>query len=107
MCAELGLLRPWRGVAGTVPPRVWELRQASLPGTLGFLGSVPAQSKGVARLVGTGHSFYVLGSRAGLGLIHSWRTHTHTHLIALLQSKVFWRRVMGESEALTAGAAAV
>lgn len=34
-------------------------------------------------------------------------THTHTHLIALLQLKVFWRRVTGESEALTAGAATV
>ena len=92
-----------------MPPRAWELRQVGLPGTSGFPGPAPAQSKGVARLVVTGHGFHVLGSRAGLGLIHSWRTHTHTHthLIALLQSKVFWRRVTGESEALIAGAAAV
>ena len=58
------------GVTEAVAGSCWDC--ASLPGTLGFLGSVPAQSKGVARLVGTGHSFYVLGSRAGLGLIHSW-----------------------------------
>ena len=67
------------GVTEAVAGSCWDC--ASLPGTLGFLGSVPAQSKGVARLVGTGHSFYVLGSRAVLGLIHSWRTHTHTHTL--------------------------
>ena len=62
-----------------MPPRAWELRQVGLPGKSRFLGSAPAQSRGVARLVVTGHGFHVLGSRAGLGLIHSWRTHTHTH----------------------------
>lgn len=62
-----------------MPPRAWELRQVGLPGTSGFPGPAPAQSKGIARLVVTGHGFHVLGSRAGLGLIHSWRTHTHTH----------------------------
>lgn len=36
-------------------------------------------------------------------------THSHTplapHLDIFLQSRVFWRRVTGDSEALTAGAA--
>lgn len=107
MCAELGLLRPWRGAAGTTPPRVWELRQVGLPGTLGFLGSAPAQRKGVARLEGTGQ-FLCAGLTYWFGAYTFMEdTHTHTHLIALLQSKVFWRRVTGESESLTVGAAAV
>lgn len=74
------------------------------------------------------------GSHTGLGITYTWRTHinmqrhahrhthtemhrdTHTdtltyahtqtpHLDILFQSKVFWRKVTGESEALTAGEA--
>ena len=81
MCAELGLLRPWRGAAGTTPPRVWELRQVGLPGTLGFLGSAPAQRKGVARLEGTGQ-FLCAGLTYWFGaytFMEDTHTHTHTH----------------------------
>ena len=77
MCAELGLLRPWRGAAGTTPPRVWELRQVGLPGTLGFLGSAPAPRKGVARLAGTGQ-FLCAGLTYWFGA-YTFMEDTHTH----------------------------
>lgn len=54
----------------------WSPRDTGIPGVCTCSEQA---GKRVARLAGTGHSFYVLGSRAGLGLIHSWRTHTHTH----------------------------
>lgn len=50
------------------------------------------------------HGVHVPGSHTGLGLTHTDR-HLDPHLDIFLQSRVFWRRVTGESEALTAGAA--
>ena len=78
------------------------------PRDIGIPGVCTCSEQGGSKAGGNRPQFLCAGLTCCFGAYTFMEdTHTHTHLIALLQSKVFWRRVMGESEALTAGAAAV
>lgn len=115
--AEWGPGGPGRVLLGLCRPLCGPEAGSASQGTAGFHGSVPApcaHPQVPAGLAVTGHGFHMAGSHVHGEDTHAYpctctRAHVHmctTHLDILFQSRVFWCKERGESEAaLTAGAA--